>query len=183
MGLTENPTNLPQKQAFQRCRVGGRVRRRPRTRRCLLKGCEQCYRPRQASQRYCREECQEAARAWSRWKAQERYRGTEGGREKRRGQGQRYRERVRTRRAQRGEAPETAARVIPAQFFFGHLRPAGMLREIRAEPAGAGASLGAGTAMAGGWAERPRHGVRFPGRRRAARSGCERRDEEMVLKY
>ena len=118
MGLSESPTNLPQKQAAQRCRVGGRVRRHPRTRRCLLKGCEKCYRPRQAWQRYCGAECQEAARAWSGWKAQERYRATEGGREKRRGQCQRYRERVRARRAQRGEAPETAARVIPANFFL-----------------------------------------------------------------
>ena len=43
-------------------------------RRCLLKGCEQRYHPRQARQRYCSESCREAARKWSRWKAQQRYR-------------------------------------------------------------------------------------------------------------
>jgi hypothetical protein len=43
-------------------------------RRCLLKGREQRFHPRQARQRYCSEGCREAARKWSRWKAQERYR-------------------------------------------------------------------------------------------------------------
>jgi len=195
MGLTENPTNLPQKQAFKRCRVGGRVRRHPRTRRCLLKGCEKCYRPRQASQRYCGAECQEAARAWSRWKAQERYRGTEGGREKRRGQCQRYRERVRARRAQRGEAPETAARVIPANFFW----PPAIDRDVTRDSREAGdrPCNGSARGSAGGrWSEsgsgngdggrrgRNPHGTRFGSGAGAGPPGPVRKgDEEMVLKY
>ena len=52
---------------------------RPRMRRCLLKGCEQRFHPRQARQRYCSERCREAARKWSRWKAQQRYRETTAG--------------------------------------------------------------------------------------------------------
>jgi hypothetical protein len=48
-----------------------RLTRRPRTRRCLLKGCEQRFRPRQVRQRYCSDRCREAARDWSLWKAQE----------------------------------------------------------------------------------------------------------------
>jgi hypothetical protein len=53
--------------------------RRPPTRRCLLKGCEQRFHPRQARQRYCSQRCREAARKWSRHKAQERYRETVAG--------------------------------------------------------------------------------------------------------
>jgi hypothetical protein len=63
--------------------------------RCLLKGCDQRFHPRQPHQRYCSEECRAAARRWSRWKAQERYRTTPVGREKRSDQSQRDRERVR----------------------------------------------------------------------------------------
>jgi hypothetical protein len=57
----------------------GRRRRlacRPRMRRCLLKGCEQSFHPRQARQRYCGQRCREGARKRSRRKAQERYRET-----------------------------------------------------------------------------------------------------------
>jgi len=63
-------------------------------RRCLLKGCEERFAPRQARQRYCSEECREAAREWSRWKAQERYRATRAGKQQRNGQSRRYRGRV-----------------------------------------------------------------------------------------
>ena len=70
-----------------------RLPRRPRMRRCLLKGCEQRFHPRQARQRYCSEGCREAARRWSRWKAQQRYRETRAGQQKRNGQSRRYRER------------------------------------------------------------------------------------------
>jgi hypothetical protein len=54
-----------------------------RKRRCLLKGCDQHFHPQQARQRYCSEECRTAARRWSRWKAQERYRATPAGQGKR----------------------------------------------------------------------------------------------------
>ena len=114
MGLLENPTNHREKQEAAR-----RKRRRsaPRARRCLLKGCERRFRPRQAYQRYCGGQCRKAARAWSRWKAQQRYRDTKPGKEKRNGQSQRYRERVRNRKLSADEAVPDAARVITSDFF------------------------------------------------------------------
>jgi hypothetical protein len=40
---------------------------RPRTRPCLLKGCERPFRPRRARQRYCSQECRRAMeRVWQR---------------------------------------------------------------------------------------------------------------------
>ena len=102
-------------------------------RRCLLKGCEQRFHPRQARQRYCSEECREAARKWSRWKAQQRYRATRAGKQKRNGQSRRYRERVKSRKPPEPEAVNEAARVITTEHFFRSLlRPAGLLRGIRA---------------------------------------------------
>jgi hypothetical protein len=99
---------------------------------------------------------------WSRWKAQERYRATPAAREKRNGQSGRYRERVKDRKTQQKEVVQEAARVITAEDFFRWLlRPAGMLRGLRApgaKPAATvllapvsacdGARLGTGTAMA-----------------------------------
>ena len=73
--------------------------RRPRTRLCLLKGCEQPFRPPQSRMRYCSEACRRAARKWSRWKAQQSYRATRAGKDKRNQQSRRYRERVRKGRA------------------------------------------------------------------------------------
>jgi hypothetical protein len=57
-----------------RARPAKRRARQPRPRLCLLKGCEQRFRPRRARQRYCSEPCRKAARVWSRRKAQESYR-------------------------------------------------------------------------------------------------------------
>lgn len=114
MGPTENPTSHPEDQATGRRK---RLARRPRTRRCLLKGCEQPFRPRPARQRYCSDLCREAAREWSRWKAQQRYRATAAGREKRNGQSRCYRERVRDRKPQPKEAVPETARVITKDFF------------------------------------------------------------------
>ena len=100
---------------------------------CLLKGCEQRFHPRQARQRYCSERCREAARKWSRWKAQQRYRATAAGQQKRNGQSRRYRERVKSRKPPEPEAVNEAARVITTEHFFRpFLRPAGLLRGIRA---------------------------------------------------
>ena len=114
MGPFESPTAHPEKQEGGRRQ---RPARRPRMRRCLLKGCEEPFPPRQAGQRYCSERCREAAREWSRWKAQERYRGTATGKQKRNGQSRRYRERVRSRKPLAGEAVADAARVITKKFF------------------------------------------------------------------
>lgn len=64
-----------------------------RCRRCLLKGCEQSFRPRRPQSRYCSDRCRQLARRWRRWQASRRWRGTDQGRACRRRQGQRYRQR------------------------------------------------------------------------------------------
>jgi hypothetical protein len=110
MGLPERPTDAPQNQEASRC---VHPARRARTRVCLLKGCEQPFHPQQASQRYCSAACREQAREWSEWKAQQKYRATPAGTEKRKAQSRRYRERVRNRKEPSGEA----ARVISHKFF------------------------------------------------------------------
>jgi hypothetical protein len=137
MGPPESPTTQAGNQQPRRKRLA----RRPRMRRCLLKGCEQRFHPRQARQRYCSERCREAARKWSRWKAQQQYRATRAGKQKRNGQSQRYRERVRSRKPPEPEAVGEAARVITKKFFRGLLRPARLLREIRAPTAKSLATL------------------------------------------
>jgi hypothetical protein len=96
---------------------GGRRARRPRRRVCLLKGCGRVFRPPQPLARYCSEVCRAEARRWRRWKARRRYRQSLNGKQKRRAQSCRYRERRRERQAQEN-AVITAARVIPIKFFF-----------------------------------------------------------------
>src|SRR5450631_3875611 len=115
MGPPESPTGRLENQEAGRRK---RLRRRPRTRRCLLKGCRQRFRAHQARQRYCNERCREAARKWSRWKAQERYRETAAGQQKRRGQSRRYRERVKSRKPAEPNPVNEAARVITTEDFF-----------------------------------------------------------------
>jgi hypothetical protein len=139
MGPPESPTSHPENQeAHQRKRLA----RRPRTRPCLLKGCERRFHPRQAHERYCSERCREAARKWSRWKAHQRYRSTAAGKQKRNGQSQRYRERVRSRKPPERAAVSTPARVITTEDFFRSLlRPARLLRRIRTPAAKSFAAL------------------------------------------
>jgi hypothetical protein len=158
MGPPESPTHHCENQATGRRR---RPTYRPWTRRCLLRGCEQRFHPRQARQRYCSEHCREEARQWSRWKAQQRYRETAAGQAKRNGQSRRYRERVKSRKPPEPEAVSEAARVITQeQFFRAHVRSAGVLRRLRAPaakslaalllrlmPARTGASARAGAAL------------------------------------
>jgi hypothetical protein len=74
-----------------------------RPRRCLLKGCERLFWPRRPQTRYCGEACQQAARRWRRRQASQRYRGTNPGRERRRGQSRRYRQRRRERQTASAE--------------------------------------------------------------------------------
>jgi hypothetical protein len=69
--------------------------RRPRCRRCLLKGCEQRFRPSRPQSRYCSDPCQHQARRWRRWRAGQKYRASQQGKERRRHQSQRGRERRR----------------------------------------------------------------------------------------
>ena len=111
MGLPESPTGQNENQAPRR------LAHRPRSRRCLLKGCEQRFHPQQAGERYCSDCCRQAARKWRRWKAQQRYRTTAAGKQKRNGQSRRYRERVKERKPVVPEAVSEAARVIPKNFF------------------------------------------------------------------
>jgi hypothetical protein len=114
MGPAKNPTNPGEMQEAGRRQLA----RRPRTRCCLLKGCAQRFHPRQARQRYSSERCRQAAREWSRWKAQERYRASTAGKQKRNGQSRRYRERVRSRKPSEPEAVSEGARVITKEDFF-----------------------------------------------------------------
>jgi hypothetical protein len=162
VGPDENSTRPTKDQKHgPAARPGCRRRSAPRARRCLLKGCEQSFPPRRVDQRYCSEACRRAARRWSRWKAQQNYRATVVGRDKRNGQSRRYRERVRNRlpAAPEEAIPETA-RVITKNFFRSLLRPAGLLRGIRSAatitaptflfacmPARCGTSLAAGAAL------------------------------------
>jgi hypothetical protein len=157
MGPPESPTGHSENQG----RRPTRSPRRPRARLCLLKGCEERFHPRQARQRYCSEGCREAARKWSRRKAQERYRETAAGQQKRNGQSLRYRERVKSRKPPEPEAVNDPARVITnEEFFRPFLRPARLLRRVRAcaakslaallfarLPACHGARLGTGTSL------------------------------------
>jgi hypothetical protein len=161
MGPPESVTGRRKNQAAGRRK---RRARRPRARRCLLKGCEQRVHPRQARQRYCSAECREKARKWSRWKAQQKYRKTTGGKQRRNGQSGRYRERVKSRKPPEPEAVSESARVITNEHFFRqYVPPAGLLRAIRTRaaksiaalllrgvPTSAGASHPAGTALEGG---------------------------------
>jgi len=158
MGLPESPTRPHKNQATVR-----RKRRapQPRLRRCLMKGCEQLFHPRQARQRYCTEDCRKAARRWSRWKAQQKYRASDGGKQKRNGQSRRYRDRAKRRRPPESQADSEAARVTTQEHFFRwDLRPARVLRAVRAPaakslaalllcvvPACARAGVGTGEAM------------------------------------
>lgn len=124
MGPPKSATSHPEKQEAHRRK---RPVRRPRARRCLLKGCEQRFHPRHARQRYCSEGCRAAAREWSEWKARQTYRETAGAKRKRKGQSRRYRERVKSRKPPEKEAVPEAARVITKKFFRGRLRPAWLL--------------------------------------------------------
>jgi hypothetical protein len=129
MGPPESRTGHSENQEGRRKQSA----RRPRMRRCLLKGCEQRFKPRHPHQRYCSTSCREAARKWSRWKAQQRYRATTAGKGKRNGQSRRYRERARSRKSPEPEPVNESARVItPEEFFRSLLRPARLLREILA---------------------------------------------------
>ena len=65
----------------------------PAARRCLLKGCERWFLPHQPQARYCSPACQHAARRWRRWHASQRYRATTNGKQHRRDQARRYRNR------------------------------------------------------------------------------------------
>ena len=91
----QHDCSSPQRQAPAHCRA----------RICLLKGCEKWFSPLHPLLRYCSEACGEAARLWSRRLAAQRYRASEKGKERRRQQSCRYRERVRQRREETETPP------------------------------------------------------------------------------
>lgn len=132
----------PSESRTQQRKNQGRPGCRRRARRCLLKGCEQKFPPRRWDQRYCSESCRQEARKWSGWKAQQRYRKTAAGQQKRNGQSRRYRERVKRRKPLAPETVNEGARVITKEHFFrARVRPAGVLRAIRTAAAKSFAAL------------------------------------------
>lgn len=62
---------------------------------CLLKGCQQSFRPWHPLARYCSAACREAARRWRQQTANRRYRASEQGKCRRREQACRHRQRAR----------------------------------------------------------------------------------------
>jgi hypothetical protein len=91
-----------------------------RPRRCLLKGCERLFWPRHPRSHYCGEACRQAARRWRQWRASQKYRATDNGKQQRREQSKRYRERVRARQAASADAdsPREGQRMASAQEDF-----------------------------------------------------------------
>ena len=116
MGPTQDP---PQRRTNQERRRGAtrRWKRSPRLRKCLLKGCEQRFRPKYPWSRYCGDECRRKARRWLQWKAQKRYRATGHGKQQRKAQSYRHRERVRSRKPLKS-GTEEPARVIKAKIYL-----------------------------------------------------------------
>lgn len=91
---------------------------RPRC--CLLKGCEQLFWSRHPRSRYCSAACRRAARHWQCWWWSQQYRATENGKQKRREQSKRYRERLRERPAASADAdsPREGQRKASGQEDF-----------------------------------------------------------------
>jgi hypothetical protein len=95
-----------------------------RARICLLKGCEKWFCPHHPRDRYCSDACVQAAWLWSRRQAARRYRASEGGKECRREQARRYRERVRKRR-EAAVSPAAECEGHPEDACEGHQNEAG----------------------------------------------------------
>jgi len=140
MGPAEHPSSPVENQGKGSGTHGGRRRRRPRGRICLLKGCGRVFRPDHPLTRYCSDHCREEARKWREWKARHQYRQTARGRQIRRAQSRRYRQR-RKRKIQEKTSGTGGARVITRKFFFVHLRSPWMLRGIPEQPAIAAAAV------------------------------------------
>jgi hypothetical protein len=126
MALGEDCPTPPKNQPPAKILWRKRRARRPRSRVCLLKGCERIFRPQQPMARYCCDACRKEARQWRQWKARRRYRQSPNGKQKRRAQSRRYRERRKVAPEQKTVTPSTA-RVISTRFFFVRLRPPRLL--------------------------------------------------------
>ena len=100
--------------------------RRPRVRRCLLKGCDRDFVPDDPLSRYCGQACSAEARRWSQREANRRYRASAGGRRCRREQASRYRQRVKERESGAAAAGEVVCEGYqkgPAEKKLGCQRP------------------------------------------------------------
>jgi hypothetical protein len=113
-----------------------------RPRRCLLKGCEQPFRPTYPQDRYCSKSCRQRARHWRCWQSCRTYRASAAGQACRREQARRYRERQRQERAARWEAllrtieeevAQEAAQLEPAEPCEGQ-RPASLGEDFVGQP-------------------------------------------------
>lgn len=89
--------------ASGQARVGHVVPRGQRQ--CLLKGCECWFWPSCVQARYCSQACQQAACRWRRWCASRRYRVSPQGKERRRAQCMRHRQRQRNLRSSKTAFP------------------------------------------------------------------------------
>jgi hypothetical protein len=141
MGPREDPSTPCENQDTRALGTEEYKRRahRPRSRPCLLKGCERVFRPEHPLTRYCSVACRQRAHRWREWKARRRYRQTAGCKQKRRAQSRRYRERRKA--SNRKTQLASSARVIPIPFFSVLLRPPRMLRPFPADPAIAAAAF------------------------------------------
>lgn len=77
-------------------------------RKCLLKRCDRYFPPNHPLDRYCGDQCKEAARRWRIAKANLNYRASANGKQKRRDQAARYRSKCKERQANCGPQLETA---------------------------------------------------------------------------
>ena len=125
MGPPENPTRHREKQEARAAETAGPSAADPAV---LAQGMRAALSPANThDSAIAASECREAAREWSEWKARRKYRATAAGKQKRNGQSQRYRKRVKERKPPEKEAVPEAARVITKNFFRWLLRPAWLL--------------------------------------------------------
>lgn len=117
MGPIEDPATQLENQLARRVPRSERRARRPRQRLCLLKGCEQVFRPKHPLTRYCGAQCRAQARQWREWKSRQRYRQSKGGKQRRQAQSRRYRLRLQAGKTRKIVAV-SGARVIAKKFFL-----------------------------------------------------------------
>jgi hypothetical protein len=98
---------------------GSSRRWHPCCRRCLLQDCQRWFLPLWPQARYCSPACRKAAEHWRSWYAGQTYRATVQGKERRREQARRHRERARQRSALAEPAAPTSP-IEPALLVIEH---------------------------------------------------------------
>jgi|SRR5580693_8331279 hypothetical protein len=122
MSPGQDPSTVQRNQEIPKKKKRKEAARRPRSRKCLLKGCGNNFRPAREMARYCSDECRKQARLWSQWKSRQRYRQSEKGREKRQQQSERYRQQMQVgRQANREEGARGSSPSITVKIFFRRL--------------------------------------------------------------